>query len=74
MLKRIKNLWNLSKYHPETTIVSDPVNQLGEKVTKVTLVKDEEKVEGVFFGDTTEKEFRDIENERKGFKGIFGLE
>lgn len=69
MFKRIRNLWNLSEYKPTITNVVDSLD--GRQ--QITLEKDSPKVKAEFFGEGTEKEFKDLEKEDKGFKGIFGL-
>ena len=72
-LKRIKRILELSK-----------INGI-EKADRIywdkgsnthTVVKAVEKIgngQAVFFGEGTEEEWKDEQNERKGFKGIFGL-
>lgn len=68
MLQRLKRFWQLSKKDPKAL----------EKLEKLT---DEEMAyipeigdgKAVFFSEGTEEEFKEMEKEDKGFKGIFGL-
>lgn len=69
MLKRIKNLWNLSEYKPTATLVADDLGY--EKI--ITLKKDTPPVKAEFISMGTEEEHKEFEKEENGLKGIFGL-
>lgn len=64
MIKRLKNLWNLTSFVPSTE---------GEKTILVKDKELEENVEAEFFGEGNEEEFKEWEREQQGIKGIFGI-
>jgi len=70
MLKRIKNLWELSQYKPTVTeaLVSDGLTE-----RQITLEKDTPPVKAEFIGVGTEEEYKEFEREQEGLKGIFGI-
>lgn len=64
MIKRLKNLWNLTSFVPSIE---------GEKTIFVKDKELEENVEAEFFGEGNEEEFKEWEREQQGIKGIFGI-
>lgn len=64
MIKRLKNLWNLTSFVPSVE---------GEKTILVKDKELEENVEAEFFGEGNEEEFKEWEREQQGIKGIFGI-
>lgn len=64
MIKRLKNLWNLTIFVPSIE---------GEKTILVKDKELEENVEAEFFGEGNEEEFKEWEREQQGIKGIFGI-
>ena len=64
MIKRLKNLWNLTSFVPLIE---------GEKNILVKDKELEENVEAEFFGEGNEEEFKEWEREQQGIKGIFGI-
>ncbi len=64
MIKRLKNLWNLTSFVPSIE---------GEKTILVKDKELEENVEAEFFGEGNEEEFKEWEREQQGIKGIFGI-
>ncbi len=79
MLRRIKNIWKLSEYHPEVERTFDLASVNGQVINNgpilKTVLKKDELGDGkaVFLGEGTEEEFKHQQNEDKGIKGIFGL-
>jgi hypothetical protein len=68
MIRRIKNLWNLSQYKPERE--ASPV---GTVSSRINLVKDTPPVKAEFISTGTQEEYEEFQREEKGFRGIFGL-
>lgn len=64
MIKRLKNLWNLTSFVPSIE---------GEKTILVKDKELEENVEAEFFGEGNEEDFKEWEREQQGIKGIFGI-
>lgn len=71
MFQRIKNLLELSNYSPKLEQSIDLTTK--QKVSKVVLEKNEPEVQAEFFGEGTEEEYKELELEDKGLKGIFGI-
>jgi len=67
IVKRIKRLWDLSKKDKESL---DYLLELEEE--KLADLPDNDQ-KAVFFGQGTEEEWKEEENDKKGIKGIFGL-
>lgn len=65
MLKRLKRMYELSKKDPES------LDKLTEE--QIKSIPDEGDGKAVFFGEGSQEEFKELEKEDKGFKGIFGL-
>jgi len=63
MLSRIKKIWTLSKKDPKDL----------EEIFKVAKDLPDEDTKVEYLGVGTEKEFKELEKEDKGLKGIFGL-
>lgn len=82
MFNRIKNLWNQSKapepWYVDITKLNDrEFDDLKRALNKpgVRVPLDQEPVgdgKAVFFGEGTEVEYKEQEEEDQGFKGIFG--
>lgn len=82
MFKRIKNLWNQSKtsepVYVDITKLNDREFEDLKRALKspgVVVPLNQEPIgdgRAEFFGEGTEAEFKEQEEEDKGFKGIFG--
>ena len=66
-IKRLQRLWLLSKKDQDA--LDDFMKLTGKEIMDLP----DEDQKGVFFGEGTDEEFKDHENEKKGIKGIFGL-
>lgn len=62
MFKKIKKIIALS--NKDLSKISDE---------QIRDLPEEPDGKAVFFGEGSEEEFKDLENEKKGIKGIFGL-
>jgi len=63
MLSRLKKIWTLSKKDPKDL----------KEVFEVAKDLPDEDTKAEFLGAGTEREFKELEREDKGLKGIFGL-
>lgn len=68
MLRRIKRLWQLANKDPKAL---EKLESLTD--AQVDLVPSEGDGKAEFFGPGTEEEWKELEREDKGFKGIFGI-
>lgn len=68
MFNRLRKLWKLTKKDQKALEKLESLND-----EQITAIPDEPDGKAVFFGTPTEKEFKELEREDKGLKGIFGL-
>lgn len=68
MWNRIKRYWELTKKDPKAL---EKLEQLTEE--DLAYIPEVGDGKAVFFDAGYEQEFKELENEKKGFKGIFGL-
>lgn len=68
MIQRLKRFWQLSKKDPKALEKLEKLSD--EEMAYIPEIGDGK---AVFFGEGTEEEYKALEKEDKGFKGIFGL-
>lgn len=72
MFKRIKNIWNLSKYKANDLAKIQFRGEDGKLTKLFTLEIEEGDGKGAFFGEGTKEEFEEQEKKDKGLFGLFG--
>ncbi len=70
-LKRLNKLWKLSKDVNSKVNVAPEGIELGKLKEMLDVDLGDGKAE--FLGEGSEEEFKDQQNEDKGYKGIFGI-
>lgn len=75
LIKRVKNLYDLSRYKPSDQSAAYKETDDGKSVPLFTIEEDIPIGDGKaeFLGEGTEEEFKQMENEDKGLGGVFGL-
>lgn len=68
ILKRLNRLWKLSNKDPKAL---NKLENLSDE--QMAVIPEIGNGKAVFIGQGTEEEFKQMEKEDKGFKGIFGL-